>query len=115
MKSIVSFIVMAFLLLQVSWSAASPYCQHETGSGGRHFGHHAHQHLPGPGDQPDGAGKAGADRDCSACQGSLPTLMCAELPMPVHALHMARSTRHALIFHSRPPDTPFRPAWPALR
>ncbi len=67
------FIFMMFALpFQITWAAAGVFCEHETGSAARHFGHHDHVHKPTSADKSDLKGKL--DPDCSfhshaGCQG----------------------------------------------
>lgn len=67
-----------FLLIwfpfQMSWAAVAGYCQHETGAGANHFGHHQHSHSASKAgdttakDHHGGdAKKLGADSDCATC------------------------------------------------
>lgn len=54
------------LPLQFAWSAASAYCQHETGEQqSQHFGHHFHAHKGEA--KKSAAGKLMADPDCANC------------------------------------------------
>ena len=57
-----------FLPLQFAWSAASAYCQHESGEPQQsmHFGHHVHACKDDGSKGADGTQKAHAD--CGVCQ-----------------------------------------------
>ena len=105
-------LLLVFLLLllplQAVWSAALPYCQHESGSQSRHLGHHAHrQHAS---DNATQALAALNDADCLAHQAphalppeqqhSAPPRLCAE-----------RSAEPLLHLPSPPQPRPERPNW----
>ncbi|CAH0353395.1 MAG: hypothetical protein V4532_07260 [Pseudomonadota bacterium] len=64
--------------LQMSWAAVVGYCQHETGSGANHVGHHQRSHdVSKDGGKEGGAAaqdhqggdtkKVGIDGDCATC------------------------------------------------
>lgn len=68
-RLLILFLVLV-LPLQFAWAGAAAYCQHESGSAAKHFGHHEHQHHGGNADTSK-LGKpqfAGADADCQTCQ-----------------------------------------------
>ncbi len=103
------FIVL--LPLQVAWSAASGYCQHETGEQQtHHFGHHFHVHEGG--EKKSTALKLMADADCATCHavGTPAITMKAELPdfsaTSTAALHVSRPHYSSAL--ARAPD---RPQW----
>ncbi|CAN5267752.1 hypothetical protein BH11PSE9_BH11PSE9_09880 [soil metagenome] len=99
------------LPLQFAWSAASAYCQHESGSSqARHIGHHFHAHQ---GEVKKAAGNPlSADADCAACQAASTPAITADAGLqaftrlPLLAAHgAARPFESAL---ARAPD---RPQW----
>lgn len=60
------------LPLQIVWSAAAPYCAHETNSAAtRHFGHHEHRHQGGDAklvlDDDSGEEVGVYHADCESC------------------------------------------------
>lgn len=61
-RRVLLILMMCALPFQMAWSAASVYCEHETGKAAQHFGHHDHVHTGGSLD-PDLKGKL--DPDCS--------------------------------------------------
>ena len=93
------------LPLQVVWSAASAYCQHETNAvQAQHFGHHAHVHAAEVKQVANATFTA--DTDCGACHATglplmvgnvagvdmlLPTMGVAGLPPPPLASVLARA------------------------
>ena len=70
----IAFLLSLCILLQLSWTVVSAYCQHESGRSAQHFGHHAHQHQDANTDadadsklsQSTPANSA-AHADCAAC------------------------------------------------
>ena len=60
--------LLVLLPLQLTWAAASLYCQHESDVASEHFGHHEHEHKAVDKDPaPDPAKTGGSDPDCAAC------------------------------------------------
>lgn len=79
MRRWIAILLLIVLPLQLTWAVAANYCQDESGSGVRHFGHHLHGHQGGVGSAKGAAkggvkdlvkGKQQADRDCG-CGGHL--------------------------------------------
>ena len=44
MRRLVCVFLLIWFPFQISWAAVSSYCQHESGAGAQHFGHHFHVH-----------------------------------------------------------------------
>jgi flagellar capping protein FliD len=44
MRRFLLIFLVVMMPLQLSWAAVSSYCQHESGTASKHFGHHEHQH-----------------------------------------------------------------------
>lgn len=68
-KKWIFMLVIAFTF-QLSWTAASAFCQHETDQSTQHFGHHPHQHQSADHeDQKNNAGskKSASHPDCATC------------------------------------------------
>ncbi|AKJ31899.1 cation efflux protein, CzcI family [Caldimonas brevitalea] len=91
MRRWLSIFFLVLLPLQFSWAAAASYCQHESGSGVRHFGHHEHVHQGASAAvdaADDNTGEAGQlfgldDVDCASCHFgcSQPVTSCLDLPL----------------------------------
>lgn len=83
------YLVLAVLMLQLSWSTVAAYCGHETGRAAQHFGHHAadtdaHDRVADANDtSSDPAKKDSLHSHCSSCAHT--TLGLDALP-PVIAL-----------------------------
>jgi hypothetical protein len=69
-KKWIILLIIAFTF-QLSWAAASAFCQHETDKSTQHFGHHPHQHQSS--DHEESKDKTGSKKsishpDCATCQ-----------------------------------------------
>lgn len=120
MRRWLSILLLVLMPLQFTWGAAAAYCEHETSSEARHFGHHEHAHAdggqqaqgkkPAPGDKLKPA-KSGLDSDCGACH------LSAAKPVSVTSLALAAPVAQILrglgqqVFSTRAPDHPERPNW----
>lgn len=99
------------LPLQFAWSAASAYCQHESGEQqAKHFGHHFHAHKGEV--KKSTAGKLMADSDCATCHASgasaITTTTSAHLLVPdATAIVPSAMLRYSSAL-ARAPD---RPQW----
>ena len=73
MKKFFLILLLLVLPLQMSWAAASAYCQHEEGRGARHLGHHGHEHknnTQAKAEQPPAKKDGGQPHsDCNFCHG----------------------------------------------
>ena len=76
MRRVVCVFLLIWFPFQISWAAVSSYCQHESGAGAQHFGHHFHVHHASAADDQGGSdqkGKGGhshsghVDNDCASC------------------------------------------------
>ncbi|MET3133552.1 cytochrome c553 [Oxalobacteraceae bacterium GrIS 1.11] len=115
MKKFFLILLMIVLPLQMSWAAASAYCQHEEGQSARHLGHHSHQHqakAEAKAEQPP-AKQAGGQvhSDCHFCHAmgvaALPAISgLATLSPGSLAIAAAPS-----FYSSHIPDGPKRPNW----
>ncbi|MBK7648324.1 MAG: hypothetical protein IPJ12_14525 [Betaproteobacteria bacterium] len=111
MRRWLAVFLLVLLSLQITWSVAATYCQHETGATAHHFGHHEHKH------QADDSAKAakgqlsGIDSDCAVCHASC----IAVLTSVANAQQVAGGVAdHAWSPHfltSPPSDLPERPNW----
>lgn len=117
MRRLLALFLLVLLPLQFSWAAVGAYCQHETGTPTRHFGHHDHQHKADP-DQGDSAVpdmSGGIDNDCSACHAGC----CAAAILGDNHLSAQQVASDAIDGYRNglaPPPTyqPERPNWVAL-
>ncbi|MBV1775388.1 hypothetical protein KSF73_06630 [Burkholderiaceae bacterium DAT-1] len=107
--------LLIFMPLQLTWAAASRYCQHESGASALHFGHHADPHALGQLSAQQLNVTDVIDGDCAACHvmavvihelvpQSLPDMMCPG-EFPVYTMYQAPP----------PCDAIDRPNWPVLR
>lgn len=119
MRRWLTLMLLVFLPLQFSWSAAAAYCQHESAGAARHFGHHPHDHAAeaakdaGAKDEAHKAHKGGqpCDSDCAYCHLGSATALIADVLEP--------GTRQAALcaFEAEPPvstrapDQLDRPNW----
>jgi hypothetical protein len=67
-----SILLLVFMPFQFSWSAVATYCEHESGTRAKHFGHHEHKHQQPAGDSSEVseaklAGAPGAALDVADC------------------------------------------------
>ena len=44
MRRWLSILLLVFMPFQFSWAAVGTYCEHESGTRAKHFGHHEHKH-----------------------------------------------------------------------
>lgn len=113
MRRWLTIFLLVFLPLQLSWAAGSVYCQHETGSSAKHFGHHGHRHLGGDRDGSavdDGGDASGTyHADCESCH------LSAGATLPAPAVELAITPRerlrghHPARYRSHTPPGPERP------
>ena len=114
-------ILMLFLLpFQLSWAAASAYCQHERDTQPRHWGHHEHETRgtdrshSGEGAQKNSSTQPNAVvSDCAVCHSGYaqhvegaqePVLSVRRAAQPLRAIAAER-------FDSHISDVPVRPDW----
>lgn len=125
MKKFCLILLLFVLPLQLSWAAASAYCQHEEGKAARHLGHHSHQHKADPqsdAGSPADAEKHAADKsskgqshsDCNVCHG----IGHAWLP-PASGMALGDGASLGVaatseLYVSHIPDAPKRPDWSPL-
>jgi hypothetical protein len=111
MKKFFLILLLLVLPLQMSWAAASAYCQHEQDQTARHLGHHGHEHQD-KAEQPPAKKDAGQPHsDCNFCHGigqasfpidsALPLLRPGSAAVPPSPFH----------YSSHIPDGPKRPDW----
>ena len=94
MQRWIVILLLVFMPLQLSWAAASSYCQHETGASAKHIGHHDHQHMDADGKEaaPDPVKTGGGDPDCASCHAgcsSALTEAATHPPTPSSSLDIA--------------------------
>ena len=109
------WLLLALLLpLQLSWSAASAYCAHESNPGhAAHIGHHEHVHKA----ELKNAAKSQAafDADCGSCHAScVPLLAAPAQPLPTADVAHLRVPPQQNPYLSAQPRAPDRPQWPRL-
>ncbi|UUX96647.1 cation efflux protein, CzcI family [Aquabacterium sp. J223] len=111
--------LLAMLPLQFSWASAAVYCQHETSSEARHFGHHQHEHKAASGtcgtnadgQDPAKGGGLSVDNDCGYCHLSVAkTLQVQSLEVPTLK---GPAIQDAAVgpLPTRDPDRHERPNW----
>lgn len=118
MRRWLALLLLFIVPLQLSYAAASVYCEHETGMAAKHFGHHLHQHKgqdgstkgDGHGDSKGTAKKALHD-DCGSCHMSMPQVLMQgfEMAEPLTSgTQVWPAGRH---FSSADPGRIERPNW----
>lgn len=108
------FAFLLFVVFQLVWGSAAPYCAHEaSASAKKHVGHHEHKHQAGgevtlaADDQGDGAGAFHAD--CKSCYLGYSGVMRSNAS-EVHALpHASVPGYRGPSFTSHVPSGPYRP------
>ncbi|HAT29387.1 MAG TPA: hypothetical protein DCW29_00620 [Janthinobacterium sp.] len=110
MKKLVLILLLLILPLQMSWAAASAYCQHEEGKAAQHLGHHGHRHTDKV-EKPSSKQGGQSHADCCFChaagQASLPAVNAA---LPVRAASAAVAPL-PFFYASHIADGPSRPDW----
>ena len=111
MSRLVVLCFMVLLPLQLAWSAASAYCQHETTEQqSRHVGHHDHAHKGEAKKTSDS--KLMADADCASCHASASVALPTRLDRPgVAATSPSAEAVAAPAFTSALARAPDRPQW----
>ena len=116
MRKWLAILLLVFMPLQLSWAAAASYCQHESGTAAKHFGHHDHQHKTADGKDAssDPAKTTGGDPDCASCHAGC----SSALPRAVTISALADSSLGAADYWARLTSPPFerleRPQWCVL-
>ena len=109
-------LLLVFLPLQFSWAAVGVYCQHESGTAAKHFGHHDHQHKAdaSQGDKADPKASGGIDGDCSACHGGCAAAIFGDIQIsaPSYVSAVVDDYRHSR--NTSPHYQPERPNWAPL-
>lgn len=109
------YVMLTIIALQLSWTAISAYCMHETGVAAQHFGHHQHvddgDDLPaGLKDKPGVAKKFAAHAHCSSCSHAvlaIDVFQATHHPVAANALPNSLIPQFTSVF-SAPPE---RPQW----
>ena len=108
-----TFLIFVALLLplQVAWSAASAYCQHETTEQqSKHFGHHFHAHKGEAKKSSDS--KLMVDSDCASCLASAAAAIPTELDgCDFKATSLSAEVVASPPFSSALARAPDRPQW----
>lgn len=108
------FLILMLLILpvQVSWGAASVYCNHESGAAAKHFGHHSHQHKAEPDDNKSSKSIFVVDADCAFCQFGNTGMLA--IPAPA-LLSISPQTESSFLsadsVATTRPERPERPKW----
>ncbi|CAN7766445.1 hypothetical protein LJR039_007329 [Pseudorhodoferax sp. LjRoot39] len=107
------------LPVQLAWSAAAVYCQHEAAPASFHVGHHAHQHAAtDSADQQAGAPEEASDNapaqlhaDCSYCHANIAQLPFASVSVgtPAQAAALGAPPRDLYSYRNEPDIE--RPKW----
>lgn len=102
--------------LHLSWAAMANYCQHETESTTKHFGHHAHQHQAkvDKSDQGKATSLGMVDADCGFCHACCAAIVSGVQDVPSSGILSISFTQH----HDGPistfPSRPERPNWATI-
>jgi hypothetical protein len=116
MRRWLALFLLAFIPLQFTWAAVSPYCEHERGAQAEHFGHHGHDHeaAANGSNSPDPAKTGGVDPDCGPCHSGGMTAVTCSFRLP----EVAASPCTERVTHSQPTSLhvsrPERPNWTRL-
>lgn len=110
MRRWLAIFLLVLLPLQLSWAAAAPYCQHETGAAVQHFGHHEHKHHQGSADTTDVPSFA-ADSDCAACNAGCAAATVTVPSLALDAAPPALAPWYPHVPTSPPATQPERPNW----
>ncbi len=114
MRKLVTFLLIALLMLQAALAAAGSACLHEREDHAQHFGHHAHQHRATQPDHPAVAdtGDLDQDHDCTTCHANALTGVPVRLHWPVLPEGKALVADDVPLHLSPPPlARPERPNW----
>ncbi|WP_317205867.1 DUF2946 family protein [Janthinobacterium sp.] len=111
MKKIFLILLLLVMPLQMSWAAASAYCQHEEGRAARHLGHHGHEHKA-KAEQPASKKDGGAPHsDCNFCHGIGQASFPAGAALAVFSPASGPIAGAPFFYASHIPDGPKRPDW----
>lgn len=120
-RRLLTLLMLIILPLQFAYAVAAMYCQHESGQGASHFGHHAHVHDEG--DHHGGSvakaekksteqkGKLSVDNDCSGCHLSKPELLAEPVKVPELRPESASPSGAMVAYRSADPHRLERPSW----
>lgn len=125
MRRLLLVFLLVLMPMQMLWSAAANYCQHETPhsdshssvSRSAHFGHHLHLHSPSHEDIGSAHGMGGGihatapDLDCHTCHSSSTALFAPSATLPVLAPHAPSMLWVALALPAPDLPRPERPNW----
>ncbi len=123
MRRWLTLMLLVFIPLQLSWSAAAAYCHHENAGAARHFGHHPHEHVDkaDPSSLKDAAAKAEAhkthkadqpcDGDCAYCHLGSAAALIAEVLKPGTQQAALATLEVEPPVSTRAPDQHDRPNW----
>jgi hypothetical protein len=111
-KRLLLILMLLFIPLQATWSAASAYCGHEQGAKAQHLGHHEHDHHQAqPDDDSDEAPLTQLDPDCAYCHiGSFAIFTSIGVMAPDDAATVTGSGQIYRL-QSSLPERPERPKW----
>lgn len=111
MKQFFLIFILFILPLQISWAAIAVYCQHETGTGVGHFGHHTHEHKVSKDENKKENLSGKIDRDCAYCNLGHIGFFAFSADLSSIALPLVHSPNHDHLVTLIPPDRPERPDW----
>ena len=116
MRKWLAIFLLVFMPLQLSWAAVASYCQHETGTAAKHFGHHDHQHKAADGKDatPDPAKTGGTDPDCAVCHAGCASILPGVVTLPSLAPPSLDTDGYWAHFSSPPIERLERPQWHVL-
>jgi len=113
-RRLLTFLMLVILPLQFCYAVAAMYCQHESGQGANHFGHHAHAHQGGDHGSAAKAEqkvKLSVDNDCSGCHLSKPELLAGTISLPEFRPDSASPSGAMATYRSVDPHRIERPNW----
>ena len=114
MRKWLTIFLLLLMPLQVTWAAASAYCQHRGDISTEHVGHHAHKHNVQSVERSitDQTQQGGSDSDCGTCHAgcSFAVPFAFSGTEFLTSLVIIKSSEN--LFTSHPLDLPERPRWP---
>jgi hypothetical protein len=109
------FIVMLILLpVQLSWAAASAYCQHTAPHTTPHPGHHVHEHAQSPSGDSNTADTGTLENDCGVCNAGCSLALHTATPNATLGHGHLRASAPTPVPLRHYQDLPDRPQWATL-
>ncbi|MFZ5520656.1 MAG: DUF2946 family protein [Pseudomonadota bacterium] len=111
MRRLLVILMLLIVPLQLSYAAASVYCQHETGKGAGHFGHHSHVHKDDAGHEKGGAKLKALHEDCGTCHLGAPHFLLQDFQVAPIKVASSEPWAQPMRYGSTDPARIERPNW----